>query len=155
DGRHRADAGWPPVAVSVRSRVLAARSAIRVDRRVGRQGRVAGRAAPALLLSLRSRNGPLRLRRHARDSPRGRLDGLRSRRVHLDHGAPRACAGSRAPVMPPLFPERASTMATRVDALYFFLLALAAFFSLLIAGLIVYFAVKYRRRSPESVGAHI
>jgi len=57
--------------------------------------------------------------------------------------------------MPPLFPERASTMATRVDALYFFLLALAVFFSLLIAGLIVYFAVKYRRRSPESVGAHI
>jgi cytochrome c oxidase subunit 2 len=57
--------------------------------------------------------------------------------------------------MPPLFPERASTMATRVDALYFFLLGLAAFFSLLIAGLIVYFAVKYRRRSPEAVGANI
>jgi cytochrome c oxidase subunit 2 len=57
--------------------------------------------------------------------------------------------------MPPLFPERASTMAWRVDALYFFLIAVAVFFSLLIAGLIVYFAVKYRRRAPTSVGANI
>jgi cytochrome c oxidase subunit 2 len=57
--------------------------------------------------------------------------------------------------MPPLFPERASTMAGRVDALYFFLLAISIFFSLLIAGLIVYYAVKYRRRSPVSVGASI
>ena len=47
--------------------------------------------------------------------------------------------------MPPLFPERASTMAPRVDALYFFLLAIAVFFSLLIAGLIVDYAIKYRR----------
>ena len=52
----------------------------------------------------------------------------------------------------PLFPERASTIAGRVDALYFFLVAIAAFFSLLIAGLIVYYAVKYRRRSPDEVG---
>jgi cytochrome c oxidase subunit 2 len=43
-------------------------------------------------------------------------------------------------------------MAGRVDALYFFLLAIAAFFSLLIAGLIVYYAVKYHRRSPDAVG---
>jgi cytochrome c oxidase subunit II len=52
----------------------------------------------------------------------------------------------------PLFPDSASTMAGRVDALYFFLIAVAAFFSVLIAGLIVYYAVKYRRRSPDSVG---
>src|SRR2546428_3838236 len=57
--------------------------------------------------------------------------------------------------MPPLFPERASTMAFRVDALYFFLLAVAVFFSLLIAGLIVFYAVKYRRIRPDSVGAEI
>jgi cytochrome c oxidase subunit 2 len=55
----------------------------------------------------------------------------------------------------PLFPERASTMAYRVDALYFFLLAIAVFFSLLIAGLIVFYAVKYRRKSPTAVGAPI
>ena len=55
----------------------------------------------------------------------------------------------------PLFPDSASTMAPRVDALYFFLVGLTAFFSLLIAGLIVYYAVKFRRRSPDSVGARI
>src|SRR5256885_8882625 len=52
----------------------------------------------------------------------------------------------------PLFPEAASTMAGRVDALYFFLLAVSGFFGLLIAGLIVFFAIKYRRRHPDAVG---
>jgi cytochrome c oxidase subunit 2 len=46
-------------------------------------------------------------------------------------------------------------MASRVDALYFYLVAIAVFFSLLIAGLIVYYAIKYRRRDPDSVGAAI
>src|SRR5260221_13211709 len=55
----------------------------------------------------------------------------------------------------PLFPESASTMAGRVDALYFFLIAISVFFSLLIAGLIVFYAVKYRRRAPDSVGSVI
>jgi cytochrome c oxidase subunit II len=55
----------------------------------------------------------------------------------------------------PLFPEQASTMATRVDNLYFFLLGLTVFFSLLIAGLIVTYAIKFRRRSPDSIGAVI
>jgi cytochrome c oxidase subunit II len=54
----------------------------------------------------------------------------------------------------PLFPEQASTMAGRVDALYFFLLAISAFFSVLIAGLIVFYAVKYRRRAPDSIGVN-
>jgi len=52
----------------------------------------------------------------------------------------------------PLFPESASTMAVRVDALYLFLVAVTVFFSALIAGLIVYFAVKYRRRGSDQVG---
>ena len=52
----------------------------------------------------------------------------------------------------PLFPEQASTMAGRVDALYFFLLAVSIFFSLLIAGLIVFYAIRYRRRDPNGVG---
>ena len=55
----------------------------------------------------------------------------------------------------PLFPESASTMASRVDSLYLFLLALSIFFSLLIAGLIVFYAVKYRRRAADSVGSEI
>src|SRR5437867_9183863 len=55
----------------------------------------------------------------------------------------------------PLFPERASTMAGRVDALYFFLIAIAVFFSLLIAGLIVFYAIKFRRRTPDAMGTAI
>src|SRR5437870_6031236 len=55
----------------------------------------------------------------------------------------------------PLFPEQASTMAGRVDALYLFLVVVAVFFSLLIAGLIVFYAVKYRRRGPDSVGVQV
>ncbi len=52
----------------------------------------------------------------------------------------------------PLFPESASTFTGQVDALYFFALGVTAFFSLLIGGLIFYFAVKYRRRSDDEVG---
>jgi cytochrome c oxidase subunit 2 len=49
----------------------------------------------------------------------------------------------------PLFPEQASTMAGRVDALYIFLIAISLFFGLLIATLVVVFAVRFRRRSPD------
>ncbi|TMA49169.1 MAG: cytochrome c oxidase subunit II, partial [Deltaproteobacteria bacterium] len=49
----------------------------------------------------------------------------------------------------PLFPPQASTLAPQVDALFFFMLGVSAFFSLLIAGLIVYFAIKYHRRSED------
>ncbi len=47
----------------------------------------------------------------------------------------------------PLFPQQASTLAGDVDHLYFFLLLITVFFSMLIAGLVVFFAVRYRRRS--------
>jgi cytochrome c oxidase subunit II len=59
-----------------------------------------------------------------------------------------------------LFPEQASTLAPRVDALYFFLLGVAVFFTLLIASLIVYFSIKYRRgnasvdRAPSQARGH-
>jgi cytochrome c oxidase subunit 2 len=49
----------------------------------------------------------------------------------------------------PLFPQEASTIAPKVDALYLFLVGLTIVFSVLIAGLIIYFAVKFRRRSEE------
>jgi cytochrome c oxidase subunit 2 len=45
-----------------------------------------------------------------------------------------------------LFPDQASTVAPRVDGLLFFLLGVSAFFALLIAGLIVVFMIRYRRR---------
>jgi cytochrome c oxidase subunit II len=55
----------------------------------------------------------------------------------------------------PLFPEVASTMASRVDGLYLFLVGLTAFFTILIAVLIAVFMVKYKRRSPNEIGARI
>jgi cytochrome c oxidase subunit II len=55
----------------------------------------------------------------------------------------------------PLFPEQASSFAADVDALYFFVMAVSAFFATLIAVLVLYFAVKYRRRHIHEVGARI
>jgi cytochrome c oxidase subunit 2 len=55
----------------------------------------------------------------------------------------------------PLWPEQASTVAASVDALYLFEVVVSAFFSLLIATLVVVFAVKYRRRHRHEVGAPI
>jgi cytochrome c oxidase subunit 2 len=55
----------------------------------------------------------------------------------------------------PFFPEQASAQAAQVDSIYFFMLAVTAFFSLLIATLVVVFAVKYRRRHEDEVGADI
>ena len=52
-----------------------------------------------------------------------------------------------------LFPEQASTIASKVDALYIFALAISAFFSLLIAVVIFFFFVKFRRREAGEVGA--
>jgi cytochrome c oxidase subunit 2 len=55
----------------------------------------------------------------------------------------------------PLFPEQASTMATRVDTLFFFLVAVSVFFVALIFLLIIVFAVKYRRRAEDERPAPI
>lgn len=45
-----------------------------------------------------------------------------------------------------LFPDQASTLAGRVDELYFFLVAVSGLFSLIIVVFLVYFAARYRRR---------
>ena len=55
----------------------------------------------------------------------------------------------------PLFPPQASTGAAHVDALYFFFVAVTASFSLLIAAMIIFFAVRYRRQAAADVGAPI
>jgi hypothetical protein len=51
----------------------------------------------------------------------------------------------------PLFPVAASTMAGKVDALYFFLVAVSAFFVIVIAAFVIYFGIRYRRRDRKSV----
>jgi len=59
----------------------------------------------------------------------------------------------------PLLPEQASTHASAMDALLYFLLGVSGFFSALIAILICYFALRYRRRSdadrPQPVHSSI
>jgi cytochrome c oxidase subunit II len=52
----------------------------------------------------------------------------------------------------PLFPPRASEMARDIDLLFFTTLGVLIFFSSLIAILIFYFMVRYRRKSPSQVG---
>jgi cytochrome c oxidase subunit 2 len=55
----------------------------------------------------------------------------------------------------PLFPERASTIAGEVDALYFFLVGLSVVMAVLIATLVVAFAIKFHRRHPDQVGSQV
>jgi len=51
----------------------------------------------------------------------------------------------------PFVPESASTMSWKVDALYFFLSGVTIFFTLLISAILIFFVLKYRRRSPHEV----
>ena len=55
----------------------------------------------------------------------------------------------------PIFPEQASSFASDVDALYFFIVAVCAFFALLIAALVILFGIKFHRRHEGEVGARI
>jgi cytochrome c oxidase subunit 2 len=50
-----------------------------------------------------------------------------------------------------LQPEQASTFAADVDALYWYLWALTAFFFVLLVTLLIVFTVKYRRRTDQDV----
>src|SRR6478609_6406547 len=55
----------------------------------------------------------------------------------------------------PFFPPAASEQAAQVDALYFFLVAVTAFFTALVAILVVVFAVKFRRKHGDEIGVAI
>lgn len=55
----------------------------------------------------------------------------------------------------PLFPEGASAQAAQIDGIYYFMVAVTAFFSLLIATLLVAFAIKYHRQHRDEVGVAI
>jgi cytochrome c oxidase subunit II len=51
----------------------------------------------------------------------------------------------------PLVPERASSVAWKVDALYFYLSGVTLFFALLISATLIFFVIRYRRRSPYEI----
>ena len=48
-------------------------------------------------------------------------------------------------------PESASTMSWKVDALYFYLSGVTVFFTLLISSILVFFVIRYRRRTPYEI----
>ena len=65
----------------------------------------------------------------------------RRRTAESDHG------------LVPFFPDRASTIASKIDNLYFAWLALSGVVALAVAVLIVWFVVRYRRgRAPADIG---
>ncbi len=51
----------------------------------------------------------------------------------------------------PFVPPSASTISGKVDALYFYLSGVTLFFTLLISGVLIFFVIKYRRRSPYEI----
>ncbi|MFN2491491.1 MAG: cytochrome c oxidase subunit II [Pyrinomonadaceae bacterium] len=51
----------------------------------------------------------------------------------------------------PFVPESASTLSGKVDALYFYLSGVTVFFTLLISGVLIFFVIKYRRRTPYEI----
>jgi cytochrome c oxidase subunit II len=55
----------------------------------------------------------------------------------------------------PLLPPTASSVAHEVNLLYLFIIAVCGFFTVLVSALVVFFAIKYRRRRPDDVGADI
>ncbi len=55
----------------------------------------------------------------------------------------------------PLFPEAASTAASKIDGLFLSLVALSGVMTLLIFALVIYFAIRYRRRSEDEIPAEV
>jgi cytochrome c oxidase subunit 2 len=55
----------------------------------------------------------------------------------------------------PLFPPAASTVATEMDMLYLFIVAICAFFAVLVVVLVGVFTIKFKRRHADEVGADI
>jgi cytochrome c oxidase subunit 2 len=51
----------------------------------------------------------------------------------------------------PFIPDSASTMSWKVDALYFYLSGVTVFFTLLISSILVFFVIRYRRRTPYEI----
>jgi len=49
-----------------------------------------------------------------------------------------------------IFPEQATTTAVHVDALFFFLLTVCGTVGLMVASLLIYFCIRYRRRPGDS-----
>jgi cytochrome c oxidase subunit 2 len=55
----------------------------------------------------------------------------------------------------PLFPTQASTLAPEIDNLYLGVIAITAFFAIIVVVCVIFFAIKYRDHTGDKVGAPI
>ena len=55
----------------------------------------------------------------------------------------------------PIFPDQASSFAKDVDALYFFILATCAFFTIVVSAAVIYLGIKYHKTHEGQIGARI
>ena len=51
----------------------------------------------------------------------------------------------------PFVPDSASTFSWKVDAVYFYLSGITLFFTLLISAILIFFVIRYRRRTPYEI----
>ena len=51
----------------------------------------------------------------------------------------------------PFVPDSASSMSWKVDAVYFYLSGITLFFTLLISAILIFFVIRYRRRTPYEI----
>jgi heme/copper-type cytochrome/quinol oxidase subunit 2 len=51
----------------------------------------------------------------------------------------------------PFVPDSASTFSWKVDAVYFYLSGVTLFFTLLISAILIFFVLRYRRRTPYEI----
>ena len=51
----------------------------------------------------------------------------------------------------PFLPDSASTLSWKVDAIYFYLSGVTLFFTLMISAILVFFVIRYRRRTPYEI----
>lgn len=77
--------------------------------------------------------------------------GERRRRKNRSQSATFSCLAGVIVFLIPLFPTAASTDAQNVDALFIFMLVLCGFVALSIFLLVIYFAIRYRRRSEDQL----
>src|ERR671912_824875 len=55
----------------------------------------------------------------------------------------------------PIFPDQAASFAKDVDALYFFILATCAFFTIVVSAAVIYLGIKYHKTHEGQIGARI
>ena len=137
------------LALPVRHRISAERSARRVARGLAAAHRFARRPPAPAVLSLRSAHGPLWPGHHPRDAGRGH----RHRAGCCRDDRPPAPPGATRHVMIASFsfqllPERASDVAVSVDAIFYALLAVCGLIAIGIFVAVAVFSMRYRRGSP-------